>query len=663
MTNSLLDPVTQQRLDRLFARAKLVGQLRSFLKALFPQIGEEFINFRALPAGAQQFLHPNNLAGILRFLAAHADEDLFFGVATRRSPKDGSLANCDHLFAIWVDIDFKTLSETEARRRLSEFPLPPSIILMSGGGLHVYWLLSEAVDVQAETPRLYNILRRLARHLGGDLNAAEPARLLRVVGTWNRKYTPPRKVRRELLRPDRRYFLSEFEQILPQEPPGKRHQEGFRVPRTIRDGERNNTLYRLARSLKAKGLGAEAILAALQAENRSRCEPPLPDEEVIRIASHAATQADRPDFRQGPSPGATEPPIGGDEPYRTRGGPTEDGPVLTRLSEVEPEEVEWVWPGRTARGKLHLLIGDPGMGKSRVTLDEASRITRAAPWPDGDNASLGSVLILTAEDGLADTVRPIVDALGGNPSRITVLQAIKEQGVERHFSLERDLPHLEAALLRTSATLLIIDPLSAYLGGVDSYKDAEIRGLLSPLVRLASKHRVAVQGVIHLTKDRNRQALYRALGSVGFVAAARIVFAVGKDPENDQRRLLVQVKNNLTAPAPTLAFTLGERTLTWEAGVVEGIDADDVLGMLDSPERRAERRDAEAFLKELLQGGEIAAAEAIVAAEANGLSPSALFRARKRLGIRAVRRGGVAGRGAWFWLLPTAEPSPKSAKS
>jgi len=149
--------------------------------------------------------------------------------------------------------------------------------------------------------------------------------------------------------------------------------------------------------------------------------------------------------------------------------------VVKCLADVHAEPVAWLWRGRLAKGKLSLLIGDPGYGKSMVTLDIAARVTTGSPWPDQGHAPLGDVVVLTAEDGLSEAVRPRLDAMDGDPKRVYVIQAIRDQGGEREFDLTRDLEHLEATIAGCHATLVVIDPVSAYLGKTNSWSDAEVR--------------------------------------------------------------------------------------------------------------------------------------------------------------------------------------------
>lgn len=270
---------------------------RAFIEVLY-QNCEGLIELRAIAAGKlprQEFFTLDDESGIARFIKAHRGDNVFFGVATRNDASSGDLANCRSLTALFADLDFKQIPETEARQRLAGFP--QSAIIHSGGGLHVYWLLHEPLNLRNPTDcaTARSLLRRLATFLGADMVAAEPARVLRVPDTLNHKYTPPRKVTVELLEPARRYDASEFDAQLPPEPTVVPNGP-FVVPEKILDGQRNDTLYRAARSMKARGYSKAAIEAAIHAENSEKCSPPLSSKGVEDIISHATTQADRPEF-------------------------------------------------------------------------------------------------------------------------------------------------------------------------------------------------------------------------------------------------------------------------------------------------------------------------------------------------------------------------------
>jgi hypothetical protein len=287
-----------------------------FFGALFSPCGG-VIELRALPSGGSCFVPLTDGERGAAFIAQQRDHrDLFFGVATRRDARSGALTNCQHLGALFVDADFKTTPEATVRERLAQCLLPPSAIVHSGGGLHVYWLLREPMTLPAEAPVAKGLLRRLALVIGGDLTAAEPARILRVPGTWNHKPDYPDRppVHLEACDPTRRYNPDDFDSWLPPEPGRDGRAALFAMPARVPEGNRNNMLYRLARSLKARGCGAAAVRAALEEENREKCIPPLADSDVATIAENAMTQPDASTFGGISATEATSPSGGSVDP-------------------------------------------------------------------------------------------------------------------------------------------------------------------------------------------------------------------------------------------------------------------------------------------------------------------------------------------------------------
>jgi hypothetical protein len=228
---------------------------------------------------------------IRAFWQEHQTHNLFWGVATRRDDRDGTLGNCLHLPAFFADCDFKLSSETTVRQRLTSFPLSPSAVIMSGGGLQPYWFLKEPVEVPAESERVRELLRRLAAYLDADIVAGEPARVLRVPGTLNNKYTPPRRVQVETFDPDRRYNPSDFD-FLPALPI-RTTAPPVDLSKVINES-RNVTLYKLARALKGKKLPDAAIVSAVRTVNSECCAPPLEEWEIKQVLHNALTQPDRP---------------------------------------------------------------------------------------------------------------------------------------------------------------------------------------------------------------------------------------------------------------------------------------------------------------------------------------------------------------------------------
>ena len=340
-------------------------------------------------------------------------------------------------------------------------------------------------------------------------------------------------------------------------------------------------------------------------------------------------------------------------------------PVLTCLADVQPQPVRWLWPQRIALGKLTLLAGDPGLGKSCLTLDVAARVSRGNGWPDSPAATgaPAGVVLLSAEDDLADTIRPRLDAAGADVLRIMALEAVKvrdpEAGTDRPspFSLAADLPELARAISATrDCRLVVIDPITAYLGRADSHKNAEIRALLAPLSELAARCDVAIVAVTHLRKGEG-PAMYRAMGSLAFVAAARAVFGVARDPDDatGERRFMLPVKNNLGNDRDGLAYRLlapagGVPAVAWEAQPVH-ISADEALG--PPPAKRPgpdpqERNEAVEWLRDALAEGPRPVRDLLTEAKKDGISEGTLKRAKKQIGAVAGKVGWDAG---WVWRL------------
>jgi hypothetical protein len=330
--------------------------------------------------------------------------------------------------------------------------------------------------------------------------------------------------------------------------------------------------------------------------------------------------------------------------------------IVRLLSEVQPETVEWLWRDRIPLRKLTVLDGDPGLGKSTLTLDLAARLSRGAPMPDGTPGLFGGVVILTAEDGLADTIVPRLEAVGADRSRIVALEGVRLDDSEHTPTLPDDLPALTEAIAYVRARLVVVDPLVAFLGAaVDSWKDQSIRRALYPLAQLADYTGAAVVAVRHLTKGEGGQALYRGGGSIGIIGAARAGLLVARDPDDAQRRVLAVTKSNLGPEPCSLAFRLeagpnGAARVAWEGTSPHGAGA--LLATPSDPETRSELERADDLLRELLADGPLATRELEQAAEAEGISRRTLQRARGRL--KTVRqRDGFGPGGRWLVSLPT----------
>ena len=328
------------------------------------------------------------------------------------------------------------------------------------------------------------------------------------------------------------------------------------------------------------------------------------------------------------------------------------------IADVEPKPINWLWPEKIARGKVSMIAGDPGLGKSLVTLALASAVSIGARWPvDGGNAPMGSVVILSDEDAVADTIRPRLDAAGADCTKIHALnmvQEINEDGeiVERSFSLGKDIERLAEVLEKLGdCVLIVIDPISAYLGGTDSHKNADVRALLSPLSELAERSTVAIVAVTHLNKGSGN-AIYRATGSLAFVAAARSVLGVTKDLDDPNRRLVLPMKNNLGNDSTGMAYQIetaenGAPVVMWERDPVD-IDINEVLNSSSDNEQWARNEVADWLLSEL-GGNPVPAKELKKRAAEAGHSWRTVERVKAQLKIPSKKDGM---HGPWLWWHP-----------
>lgn len=265
-------------------------------------------------------------------------------------------------------------------------------------------------------------------------------------------------------------------------------------------------------------------------------------------------------------------------------------PIVVCMSDVEAKPIDWLWPGRIALGKLTGIAGNPGEGKSIFSLDLAARVSTAALWPDGSGrAPLGSVVLMSAEDDIEDTIRPCLDAAGADPAKIFALQGIQFRArdgkqLERAITLA-DVEAIESTVKRIAdCRLIVMDPVTCFLGEADSHKNAEVRAALAPLVKLAGERKIAVVPITHLNKS-NGAALYRTMGSLAFVAAARAAYVIARDKDDatGERRLFLPIKNNIGNDKTGLAYrVVADHTdrphLVWEAGAVS-VSADEALAV------------------------------------------------------------------------------------
>jgi putative DNA primase/helicase len=355
--------------------------------------------------------------------------------------------------------------------------------------------------------------------------------------------------------------------------------------------------------------------------------------------------------------------------------------VTQRGDSVKPRPVNWLWRGWLASGKLHILAGAPGTGKTTIALALAAAITSGGRFPDGTPAPKGKMFIWSGEDNIEDTLAPRLIASGADMSMVRFVTGARDGEGSRAFDPARDIPALRDIILQEGGvSLLVIDPISVAIAG-DSHKNTEVRRGLQPLADLADTTGVALLGITHLGKGtQGREPTERVLGSVAFGAAARLVMMAAKcqDGEGSEcDRVFARCKSNNEKDSGGFAYGLRQSELDRFPGVfassvnwgeaIEGTAREILADAEAAPEREGGAlTEACLFLKDTLAYGSKPVHEVIEAARQEGLAERTIRRAVKTLGIRSESSGFGKGR---IWMLPaqneaenTEEESPMFAK-
>jgi hypothetical protein len=334
--------------------------------------------------------------------------------------------------------------------------------------------------------------------------------------------------------------------------------------------------------------------------------------------------------------------------------PNDLPPGLRPASQLAERTLEWLWPLRLALGKLAILDGDPGMGKSLLALDLCARLSQGLPWPDGSpGPGPAAALVLNAEDHPDEVIRPRLRALGANMDQVYVWDRFTEDGEPLHFPTHTAL--LDQAVAATGARLVVIDPITAFLdAGVNINSDPSVRRALRPLDRLATERRCVMLFHRHLNKYGGHHALYRGGGSIGIVGVCRTAWLVAPDPHGPEQSVLAEGKNNLAGKQPSLAYAVRRGdgvapTLSWLG--TSPLTGDQLLAAAAAaPARLPERERARAFLTAALEQGPRTSRELWPLAQRARLSQRTVKRAKADLGVRSARVCVDAKR-LDYWLL------------
>ena len=321
---------------------------------------------------------------------------------------------------------------------------------------------------------------------------------------------------------------------------------------------------------------------------------------------------------------------------------------LINMEQVEVEKIDWLLYPFIPFGKVTIVQGDPGEGKTTMVLQIIAKLTKGeAVLPSGsDEPALEAktvdlepvnVIYQTAEDGLGDTIKPRLLSAGADCSRVMVID-------DNDQALTMMDARLEEAIIQTKARLVVLDPIQGFLGtDVDMHRANEIRPLMKRVAVLAEKYHCAIILIGHMNKNSNGKSSYRGLGSIDFQAAARSVLIVGRIKDEPEIRVVCHVKSSLAPEGKSIAFRLDKDTGFEWIGEYD-ISADDLL----SGDNRGQKiHEAKEFLKEILVSGSVAQTKVAEEAESRGIKKKTLWNAKKELEIESVKIGNQ-----WFWMLP-----------
>lgn len=336
-------------------------------------------------------------------------------------------------------------------------------------------------------------------------------------------------------------------------------------------------------------------------------------------------------------------------------------PIVKPLSEYEKQEINWLWYPYIPKGGITILDGDPGIGKTYLALALVAHISTGYPLPGeieviskGQNLNLRppeKVLYMTAEDDPGLTLRPRLELMKANIQNILICEGIQaSDGITTEpldFSTVEGMETLAALCEKHKPTLIVIDPFVAFIGRTDINKANEVRPVMTSLNMLARRFDVAILLIRHLTKGAREKIIYRGMGTIDLIAAARSSLLVALDPDNPDIRIMFHQKHNLSKQGASLGYTITDQGFKWIGEV--NVSPLDILKPEISESRKDKKRDEakewlEEFLSQYPQG--ISAQAVLEAGRANGFSESTLRRAKKDLEVRVEKKGSI-----WIWKL------------
>lgn len=678
-------------IGKLYINQQLAKETQSAYLNLV-RTGPGVLGFKT-PQGAFHEKHFTNDAQALALIAANGGQaDTWVSMATYSDPNASrSQGNAEGLCALWLDVDahedskYATVEEVQAALQvfLIHTKLPkPTVINFTGYGVHAIWVFTEIIkrdEWQPVADKFQDLAGRM--FLEADPITADAARILRVPGTLNFRNSENPKLASLEVTGDGPLGFDEMALAI--------NQALFRFPALVKTRGKHTSTKKFDSPSTAQNIAVvRAMLLAIDSDI-GYCEW----RDIVWAVAATGWDCSYDLAHAWSSQGATwdedafnrvwdgfdaSRGIGfGTLAYHAKQAgyagllpskPQEQkvkpsGRLVTVCAaDIEPEHVEWLVDQSFPLGMLAVIGGQPGLGKSQISINLAAGVTtgKGLPGTSGFN-SLGSVIILANEDDAARTIRPRLDAAGADIAKVHIVEGVAREGADVDmFQLDLDIADLrDRALQIGDVKLIIIDPPSAYLGTkVDSYKDSDVRRVLMPLGTLAQDTGAMILLIVHLNKRTDGGAQQRFSGSTAWTAAPRVGFMVAEDPLTKQRFML-PVKNNIGDDRLGYQYHIAEKLIQYGGQIFKSsyIVWDQptnrsVAELLTPP--KSNKHDAvcvaKGFLAEELAAGALAVDEIQAAAKAAGISWSSVLRAKSTMLITSEKVGT-----GWTWTLLKAK--------
>ena len=339
-------------------------------------------------------------------------------------------------------------------------------------------------------------------------------------------------------------------------------------------------------------------------------------------------------------------------------------------ADIRIESIEWLWEGKIPLGQISMLVSDPGVGKSTLSLLWAAHVSQGRPWPDGADCPIGTTWLITTEDHPNAIIKPRLVAAGAELEKVMCFKGL-EKGVP--FDLKtRGIDTFEQMWQRDKdLKMIVMDPVASYMGDIDSHNNSDVRAVLDPIADWAAKRGVAILMIHHLNKNENYSPIHRAMGSTAFVAIARMVWSIKKDAADPDLRIMSLVKGNIAETSSKMGFRMESvivpgfenecpietSKINWDKKIFKEMKdketlSSEIIDSLQYTQKRAAR-----WLVEILKGGELCNSAVWRLGRIAGFTKPTIRRAKSALGevVHCYPKKDISelsdGSTHWYWAL------------